>query len=155
MKKFIYNTNKIKSKRGKMLEGAVLGPAIIMGLVIGLIEILFVHADEGAMGVTWISHALHALPFTVLFVFVSMNISFVLGLLNLGITESPVVVIIIRVVIAIIAMIKIAGAAAIAPGARGVGEKIPHTLIIGALIFAAPYIWEYALVGILGSLLPF
>ena len=134
-----------------MVEGLLILPA----LIIGLVELFFVHSDEAAMGMTWVAHGLHALPFTILFVFVSMNISFVLGLVNLAITESFIVVLGIRVVIAIIAMVKIAGAAAIAPGVRGVGEKIPHTLIIGALVFAAPYVWDYALAGIIGPYLPF
>ena len=138
-----------------MVEGLIIIPAIVMGALIGLIELFFVHSDEGAMGMTWVAHGLHALPFTILFVFVSMNIGFVFGLLNLAITESVAVDLGVRAVIAIIAMLKIAGAAAIAPGVRGVGEKIPHTLIVGALVFAAPYVWEYALAGIIGPYLPF
>jgi hypothetical protein len=37
-------------------------------------------------------------------------------------------------------MIKIQTAAAIA---NRVGERVYHTVIIGALIFAAPYIWGF------------
>ncbi len=133
----------------------VIIPALVMGIIIGLVELLFVHADEGAMGMTWISHGLHALPFTILFVFVSMNIHFVLGLIGVSITESFAVVLGVRIVVAIVAMIKIAGAAAISPGMRGVGEKLPHTLIIGALVFAAPYAWDLFLAGIIGPMLPF
>ena len=130
-------------------------PALVMGAIIGLVELFFVHSDEAAMGMTWLTHGLHAIPFTILFVFISMNISFVFGLLNLAVTENFMIVLGIRLVVAIIAMLKIAGAAAIAPGVRGVGEKIPHTLIIGALVFVAPYAWDYALVGIIGPYLPF
>ncbi|MFH1398900.1 MAG: hypothetical protein ABIG95_02205 [Candidatus Woesearchaeota archaeon] len=132
----------------------VIWPAVAMGLVIGLIELLFVHSDEGAMGFTWVTHGLHALPFTILFVFVSMNISFAAGMVGYSLQESFTVDMAVRGLIALVAMVKIAAAAAIAPGARGVGEKLPHTVIIGALVFGAPYIWDYALSGIIGPYLP-
>ena len=138
-----------------MVEGMVIIPAIVMGILIGLVELFFVKLDEGAMGMTWLIHGLHALPFAVLFVFVSMNVSFVLGLINIAVTGSSAVELGVRIVVALIAMMKIAGAAAIAPGAKGVGEKLPHTFIIGALIFAAPYIWEFVLAGIIGPYIPF
>ena len=121
------------------LEGIVLFPALIVGVVIGLVEVFFVHADEAGMG--WFMHAMHALPFTMFFVFASMNISFVLGLLNLGITENIWVDLGIRIVVGIIAMIKIAGAAAIV---GRIGEKWYHTIIIGVLIILAPYAWALA-----------
>ncbi len=120
------------------IEGIVLFPALIMGIVIGLVEVFFVHADEAGMG--WFMHALHAVPFTIFFVFISMNISFVFGLLNLAITENIWVDLGVRIVIGIIAMVKIAGAAAIV---GRIGEKWYHTLIIGALIISAPYVWMF------------
>lgn len=121
------------------LEGIVLFPALIMGVIIGLVEVFFVHEDEVGMG--WFMHAMHAIPFTLFFVFVSMNIGFVLGLLNLGITENIWVDLGIRVVVGIVAMVKIAGAAAIV---GRIGEKWYHTLIIGVLIILAPYAWALA-----------
>ena len=122
-----------------VLEGIVLFPALIVGVIIGLVEVFFVHEDEVGMG--WFMHAMHAIPFTLFFVFASMNISFVLGLLNLGITESIWVDLGIRIGVGIIAMVKIAGAAAIV---GRIGEKWYHTLIIGVLIILAPYAWELA-----------
>lgn len=121
-----------------MVEGLILIPALFMGIVIGLIELIFVHADEVGMG--WFIHALHALPFTFLFVFVSMNISYVFSLLSIAITETWYIDLAVRVIIGVLAMVKIAGAAAIA---GRVGEKWYHTLIIGALIIVAPYIWDF------------
>ena len=122
-------------------EGPVLVilPALIIGVVIGLIEMVFVHSDEIGMG--WFMHGLHAFPFTVLFTFVSMNVGFVLGLSFMpSIIETWWVDLIIRLGVSIIAMLKIAAAAAIA---GRVGERFYHTLIIGVLIFAAPYVWMF------------
>ncbi len=122
-----------------VLEGIVLFPALIVGVIIGLVEVFFVHEDEVGMG--WFMHAMHAIPFTLFFVFVSMNISFVLELLNVGITENIWVDLGIRIVVGIVAMVKIAGAAAIV---GRIGEKWYHTLIIGVLIILAPYAWALA-----------
>jgi hypothetical protein len=110
-------------------------PVIIIGIILALIELYFVHADEAGLG--WLRHGLHALPTMFLFVFISMNVSFVYGLIN--VTPAFWIDIAIRAIIGIIAMIKIAAAAAIA---GRVGEKFGHILIIGVLIIAAPYAWE-------------
>lgn len=113
-------------------------PALLIGAIIGLVEMFFVHADEVGMG--WMLHGLHALPFTMFFVFASMNVSFILGFIPGKIAETFLVDIGVRLVVAIIAMVKIASAAAIA---GRVGERFYHILIIGALIFAAPYVWMF------------
>jgi hypothetical protein len=131
-----------------VVQTYVIGPAIVMGVLIGLIEVVFVHSDEAGMG--WFTHALHALPFTLFFVFASMNISFVIGWLNLAITANWYVEFGIRAVIGIIAMMKIAGAAAIA---GKVGERWYHTLILGIIIILAPYAWELV-APMVGPMLP-
>ena len=133
----------------------ILLPAIVVGIILGLVEAMFVHSDEGAMGVTWIPHALHAIPFVILFVFISMNVDFALHLIGMTTEGHSWLELGVRIAIALVAMIKIAGSAAIAKGARGVGEKIPHTLILGALIFGAPYGWDMFLADIIGPYLPF
>lgn len=119
------------------IEGLVVFPALIIGVVIGLVELFFVHSDESGMG--WFMHGLHALPFTMLFVFISMNITFVFSLLNLAITETWYVDLGVRVIVGIVAMVKIAGAAAIV---GRIGERWYHTLAIGVLIILAPYAWD-------------
>jgi hypothetical protein len=136
-------------------EGLFISPALVMGLIIGLVELFFVHRDERGMGMAWIGHGLHTIPFAIIFVFISMNVQFVLDLVGLSGLGGGLVVLGVRVLVAIVAMAKIAGAAAIAPGAKGIGEKLPHTLIIGALVFAAPYMWDMFLRDIIAPHLPF
>ncbi len=121
--------------------------AILLGLVIGFIELVFVHQDERGLG--WLGHGLHAVPFTILFTFITMNVGFVLSKIpKLGIASNPVTEAIVIVVIGIIAMAKIAAAAAIAGNTR-IGEKKIHILVIGLLIIAAPYAWKYGLKAVL------
>ena len=122
--------------------------AVVIGLIIGLIEMIFVHTDERGLG--WFTHAMHAFPVTIIFVFIAMNAPYVLGLLDLA--SNTWISIGVQVVIAIIAMIKVSGAAAIT---GKVGETKFHILIIGILVGTSPYIWQYGLEPILGPLIPF
>ena|SRR3989338_772793 len=124
-----------------MAQELLIVPALIMGTIIGVIELLFVHADEAGMG--WLGHGLHAIPTMMLFIFASMNVDWVLHFF--GTSEAKLglwVVVAVRAVIAIIATLKIGAAAAIA---GRVGEKIYHSLIVGCMVAAAPYIWLFAL----------
>ncbi|MGV8151403.1 MAG: hypothetical protein ACP5NV_06785 [Candidatus Woesearchaeota archaeon] len=110
-------------------------PVLVMGVILSIIELIFVHQDEAGMG--WLKHGLHALPTMFVFIFISMNIGWVLGFFKIA--DNMWIDIGIRVVIGIIAMAKISAAAAVA---GKVGEKLPHTIIIGILVMASPYIWE-------------
>ncbi len=119
-------------------QSLILIPALFMGGVLGLIELFFVHADERGMG--WLGHGLHALPATMIFVFISMNVGYALTFVGQAVTVTPLVELGVRAFIAIVAMLKISAAAAIV---GRVGEKFPHTLAMGALVFAVPYIWQF------------
>ncbi len=116
-------------------------PSLVLGVIIGIIEVLFVHSDEAGMG--WFKHGLHALPFSFLFVFINMNIQYVLDLFNLSLPFNNFYL---YLGIGAVAFIKIQGAAAIA---GRTGERIWHTLFIALLIVASPYIWQ-----LVGSYLP-
>lgn len=111
---------------------------LFMGVIIGLIELFFVHADERGMG--WLGHGLHALPVMIILIVISMNISFFAGLLNFAIDDNFWVNLIVRLLLGIIATVKVLSAAAIA---GPVGEKKWHGMVIGALIAGAPYIWVF------------
>jgi hypothetical protein len=116
-------------------------PVLIIGIILAILEIVFVHQDEGGMHP--LAHALHAVPLMFIFIFISMNIGYVLGLV--GMKDNTWIDIGVRVVIGIIAMIKIGAAAAVA---GRVGEKLPHTIVIGVLVMASPFLWELVLCNI-------
>lgn len=116
-------------------------PVIVLGLILGILEMVFVHKDESGMG--WLKHGLHAIPIMFLFIFVSMNIKWVLEMF--GMQDNLWLTIGIRVVVGLIAIAKIQGAAAVA---GRVGEKLPHTLVIAVLIMVAPFLWEMVLCAI-------
>ncbi|PIN81499.1 hypothetical protein COV13_00980 [Candidatus Woesearchaeota archaeon CG10_big_fil_rev_8_21_14_0_10_32_9] len=128
----------------------LIGASILMTLILSIIELGFVHADEA--GMRWLTHGIHTIPFMFIFTFVAMNITWALSLI--GMTDNFMIDLGARVVIGIIAMIKI-GAAASITGNGGVGEKKFHILIIGILVMASPYVWIYLLDGLIGQFMPF
>lgn len=111
---------------------------VFLGLIIGLVELFFVHADESGMG--WMSHGLHAIPTCILFTFISMNVPWVVSMLSFAWLQGPIATYGIPAVIGLIAAIKVKAAAAIAKGGT-VGESLPHALIIGLLIAVAPFVF--------------
>jgi hypothetical protein len=115
-------------------------PAIVMGSLIGLIELFFVHMDERGLG--WLSHGLHALPIAFAFTFVAMNLSYAANLVGFALHETFWVDLGLRAGLGVVAAIKVKSAAAIVKGHNSVGEKMSHALIVGALIAASPYLWE-------------
>ena len=112
----------------------VILPALILGIIVGIVEIIFVHNDEPG---AWFKHALHAFPFAILFVFINMNVEWLLTTFNINLAFN---VFFIYLAVGLIAFIKIQSAAAIA---GKTGEKVWHTLIIALLIIATPYIWQF------------
>ncbi|MBU0757931.1 MAG: hypothetical protein KKF44_07710 [Nanoarchaeota archaeon] len=114
---------------------------IAVGIACGFLELIFVHEDEPGMG--WLTHGMHAIPFCVFFSFISMNLSFVYTKLNLGFTSNPTYDLGIRAVIGLLAAFKIKAAAAVTKGHGSIGEKLGHSLAIGAIIAVAPYIWPF------------
>ncbi len=112
-------------------------PPLIMGVVIGLIELFFVHADENFKGSHWLGHGLHALIFSIIFTFIVFNIDYVLSLVKLNLQYAGILV---RLIVGIIAYIKIAGSAAGA--GKAIREKVWHTAVIVLLIIFSNYIWK-------------
>ena len=128
----------------------IIGPSIAIGLILGVVELIFLSKDEA--GMHWLKHGLHAIPAMLVFTFIAMNISWALHLI--GVADNFWIDLGARVVIGLIAMIKIKAAASIT-GKGGVGESFIHTLIIGILIMVSPYIWEYLLADLIGKYIPF
>ncbi|MFT7615771.1 MAG: hypothetical protein ACI8Y7_000595 [Candidatus Woesearchaeota archaeon] len=125
-----------------MAEFIYIAP-LIMGVIIGLVEMFFLSKDEA--GLHWLGHGLHALPVCIIFTFLAMNVPWVVGAINQPWLSGALGTYIIPIIIGIVAAVKVKTAAAIARGGS-VGETWIHALIIGLLIAASPWIWSLALV---------
>ncbi|MCF7866259.1 hypothetical protein K9L67_02970 [Candidatus Woesearchaeota archaeon] len=128
----------------------IIGPSLALGIILGFVELVFLSKDEA--GMHWLKHGLHAIPAMLIFTFIAMNISWALHII--GVADNFWIDLGARALIGIIAMVKIKAAASIT-GKGGVGESFIHTLIIGVLIIASPYIWEYMLADMIGHYIPF
>lgn len=116
-------------------------PAISLGIFIGILELIFVHSDEPGMG--WFKHGLHAIPTMLVLLFISFNIGPVSQMVGYPLEESFAINLGVRVLLGIIATVKVKAAAAIAGKASSFGEKFWHAAVIGALIAAGPYLWVF------------
>jgi hypothetical protein len=135
-----------------------IGPAVLMGIVIGFYEAYLVHNDEGNIRGS-MKHAIHTIPVTMILVFVAMNVDFVVTLLpNVAFFKSAMFPHILRAAVGIFAMLKLHGVSAIAGNVKGMQEKWMHSLVVAGLIVATPYIFimiEPALKNIMPASLKF
>ena len=123
-------------------------PALIMGFVIGLYELILIHKDENFRGSHWFGHGIHAAIFAIIAVFITMNTEYVFStfafLQNIPYISN---VIVFRVAVGFIAMIKIHATSAVVKStvgsSKGMKETWAHSFIVAALIVAAPYIWPF------------
>ncbi len=127
----------------------ILIPVLVMGVVLGLYELILIHGDLNFRGSHWFGHGLHAVGVMIIALFATMNTEYFLnitGLIDSGIPliGSPLAV---RIAIGIILNIKMhATSSAIRGGglaARGMAEHWTHTIIISTLVVIAPYVWPY------------
>lgn len=123
----------------------VLLPAILLGAVIGLYEIFLIHRDV-TVPTHRFMHSLHALVYAILAVFCTMNVQFLFYLFP-ALKTVPVISneILFQIAIGLVTVIKIHGASAAirgsVPSTVGLGETWFHSLLVGALVVAAPYIY--------------
>ena len=124
--------------------GFIIIPALIMGIIIGILEIIFVYKDVPHR---WVSNILHAFIFSIFFVFINMNVEYVFILFNWSL---PFPIYFIYLFIGLVAFIKIYGAIRIkvpqtAEDKRRMscGGRFIHTCVIALLIATSPYIWKF------------
>ena len=120
----------------------IIGPAIALGLLIGLYEAFIIHRDVRVPTYRFM-HTLHAIFLSLIFVFCTMNAHYVFKLIP-ALAQIPVLgtVLGLQIAVGLIAAIKIhAVSRTLQTGssAGGLGETWFHSILIGALIVAAPY----------------
>ena len=120
-------------------------PALYMGLIIGLYELILVHRDENFRGSHWLGHGLHAVGWAIAAVFAVMNVEYVYTLFP-GIKGIKLLgnVIVFRIAIGLITIVKIHSAAAVIKatgGGKTIGQTWAHSFVVAVLIVASPYVW--------------
>ena len=125
----------------------IIGP-LVLGLIIGLYELILVHRDENFRGSHWLSHGLHSVFWAMLAIFITMNAEYVYD--NLTFLQGiPLIgnVLFFRIAIGLLTIIKVHAASAVVKttigSSRGLKQTWAHSLIIGVLVVIAPYIWPF------------
>jgi len=123
-------------------------PALAIGAVIGLYEAILLHRDV-SVPTHRFGHTLHAFVYAIIAVFVTMNTAFVYNAFNFlhsipGL-QYPIVF---QAIVGVITMIKIHGSSKVIQSrygmaSVGLAETWTHSMIIGALVVAAPYAWPF------------
>ncbi len=127
--------------------GMVIVPAIVAGLIIGIYEIILVHRDV-QVPTHRFGHTIHAIVFSIVACFFSFNVPVLFKLVPV-IDSWPIVgsVIGVRILIGLIAAIKIHGVSAAIKASgistQGMQETWIHSLLIGLLTGVAPYAWPF------------
>lgn len=122
--------------------------SVVLGLIIGLYELILIHKDENFRGSHWLSHGLHSVFWAMLAVFATMNAEYVYA--NLTFLQNiPYInnILIFRIFIGLLTIIKVHAASAVVKttigSSKGLKETWLHSLVVGALVVASPYLWPF------------
>jgi len=132
-------------------------PIIVLGIVLGLYELILIHRDENFRGSHWLGHGLHAVIFMFIALFFVFNTEYFLNITGLAekgwpIISNPWAV---RIIIGLILNIKMHATSAVIKGGLrgsmtgGMAEHWTHTTILSVLVILAPLYW-----GFIAPLLP-
>lgn len=122
----------------------LIGPSLALGLIIGGYEAAIIHRDV-TVPTHRFGHMIHAFLLSILFVFCAMNAEFVLTIIP-ALQSIPILgtAIGLQIAVGLVAAIKIHGvskAVKTGGGGPGLGETWFHSIIVGALIAASPYLY--------------
>ncbi|MFH1972812.1 MAG: hypothetical protein ABIJ18_05025 [archaeon] len=117
-------------------------PGVIIGLIAGVVDMFFMIKDESGAAGTVISRGLGAfLPLIVFSVF-SFHLEW---LMNMDWAQGTLLAneILMRVALVLVVAVVTFSKSKLFKGARGSGmhESLGHTLIVAAIVGAAPYLW--------------
>jgi len=136
-----------------MADEVLIIPVIMLGLVLGLYELILIHRDESFRGSHWLGHGLHAVGTMMIALFAVMNTEYFLEITGLIDSGIPFIsnVLAVRIAVGVILNIKIHATSAVIKGrafsgglSGGMAEHWTHTTIVSALVVLAPYIWPFA-----------
>jgi hypothetical protein len=125
-------------------------PGVIIGVIAGIVDLFFMIKDESGAAGQVIGHGLGAFVPLIVFSIFSMHLEWLMGM---SFAQGTILAneIVMRGALILVVTIVTFSKSKLFKGARGVGthESFLHTLIIGIIVGAAPYIWM-----LIGPMLP-
>ncbi len=126
----------------------VIIPALFIGAIIGVYEAILLHRDV-TVPTHRFGHTLHAFVYAIIAVFITMNTAFVYHTFSF-LHQVPLLehAIVFQIAIGLITVIKVHGSSyairsRFGGASVGMAETWTHSLLVGALVVAAPYIWPF------------
>ncbi len=131
-----------------MMADIIVLPALFIGAIIGLYEAILLHRDV-TVPTHRFGHTLHAFVYAIVAVFITMNTAFVYTTFTF-LHQVPLLehAIVFQIIIGLITVIKIHGTSyairtRFGMMSTGMAETWTHSLLVGALVVAAPYVWPF------------
>ena len=116
--------------------------AVIMGILVRILDIVFMVTDLSGDAKSTITHGLSSMIYLIALCFAALNIEFIVGM---GLPSFLSNQIIMLGLLGVIAVIIVHAKSAVFSRARGPGthERWAHSLVIGVLVATTPYIWPF------------
>ena len=121
---------------------------IVLGIVLGLYELIAIHGDLNFRGSHWIGHGFHSVILMMVALFAVFNWPLFLDVTTLASRNIPLIsnIWIGRIAIGLILNFKMHAVSKAVHGqlaARGMAEHWTHTLLISALVVVSPLYWPF------------
>ena len=133
------------------------GPVIIVGIILGLYELIAIHSDMNFRGSHWFGHGLHAVVIMMVALFIILNTETffeLAGVASWGLPAWLTSPWVFRALVVLVLNIKMHATSSLSHGgqlaARGMAEHWTHTTLITILAVLSPLYWPI-LVAILPS----
>jgi len=121
---------------------------IVLGVILGLYELIAIHSDLNFRGSHWIGHGFHSVILMMVALFAVFNWPEFLDVTTLATRNIPLIssIWIGRIAIGLILNFKMHAVSKAVHGqlaARGMAEHWFHTLLISGLVVVAPLYWPF------------
>lgn len=121
---------------------------VVLGIILGLYELIAIHSDLNFRGSHWIGHGVHSIVLMMVGLFAVFNWPLFLDVTTLAARNIPFLsdVWIGRIAIGLILNLKMHAVSKVVHGqlsARGMAEHWTHTLLISTLVVTAPLYWPF------------
>ena len=121
---------------------------VVLGIILGLYELIAIHSDLNFRGSHWIGHGVHSIVLMMVGLFAVFNWPLFLDVTTLAARNIPFLsdVWIGRIAIGLILNLKMHAVSKVVHGqlsARGMAEHWTHTLLISTLVIVAPLYWPF------------
>ena len=121
---------------------------VVLGIILGLYELIAIHSDLNFRGSHWLGHGVHSILLMMVGLFAVFNWPLFLEVTTLAARNIPLISDVWsgRIAVGLILNLKMHAVSKVVHGqlaARGMAEHWTHTLLITALVVVSPLYWPF------------